>query len=78
MVPPPYTEYMSAMREELHHLVDELPEDRLAPVLQLIREDAVTGRRAQAAVTLEHVRERMHGVTDVDEELQHLRDGGRG
>jgi hypothetical protein len=40
---------MSVTREELHHLVDELPE---------------------------RVRERMHGVTGADEELQRLRDEG--
>jgi hypothetical protein len=28
---------MSAMREELHHLVDELPEEEVRPVLELIR-----------------------------------------
>jgi hypothetical protein len=38
-----YTDRMSAMREELHHLVDELPEAEVRPVLELIR------RRADAA-----------------------------
>jgi hypothetical protein len=33
----PYTDGMSAMREELHHLVDELPEAEVRPVLELIR-----------------------------------------
>jgi hypothetical protein len=28
---------MSSMREELHHLVDELPEAEVRPVLELIR-----------------------------------------
>ena len=69
---------MSVMRDELHHLVDQLPEERLAPVLELIRNDAVGGRKAQAAATLVRVRERMHAVTGVDEELQRLRDEGRG
>jgi hypothetical protein len=32
-----YTDRMSAMREELHHLVDELPEEEVRPVLELIR-----------------------------------------
>jgi len=32
-----YTGGMSAMREELHHLVDELPEAEVRPVLELIR-----------------------------------------
>lgn len=72
-----YTRYMSAMREELHHLVDQLPEERLAPVLELIRRDAA-GRKARATATLERVRERMHGVTGVDEELQRLRDERHG
>jgi hypothetical protein len=29
---------MSAMREELHHLVDQLPEQELRPALELIRD----------------------------------------
>jgi hypothetical protein len=33
----PYTERMSAMRDELHHLVDQLPEAELRPALELIR-----------------------------------------
>jgi hypothetical protein len=73
-----YIQCMSVMRDELRHLVDQLPEERLAPVLELIRGDAATGRKARAAATLERVRERMHGVTGVDEELQRLRDEGRG
>lgn len=73
-----YTQYMSVTRDELHHLVDQLPEERLAPVLELIRSDEATGRKVRAAATLERVRERMHGVTGVDEELQRLRDEGRG
>jgi hypothetical protein len=38
---------MSAMREELHHLVDELPEEEVRPVLELIRgrADASHGAR---------------------------------
>jgi predicted nucleic acid-binding protein len=38
---------MSAMREELHHLVDELPEAEVRPVLELIRSraDAAHGVR---------------------------------
>jgi hypothetical protein len=69
---------MSVSRDELHQLVDQLPEERLAPVLELIRGDAVTGRMAQAAATLERVRERMQGVTGVDDELQQIRDEDRG
>ena len=37
-----------------------------------------TGRKTRAAATLERVRERMQGVTGIDEELQRLRDEGRG
>src|SRR5258708_32908774 len=44
----PYTERMSAMRDELHHLVDQLPEAELRPALELIRgrvgQDRGTGR----------------------------------
>lgn len=69
---------MSAMREEIHHLVDQLPEERLAPVLQLIREDAAAERRARAAAMFEHLEERLRGVTGGDEELLRLRDGDRG
>lgn len=69
---------MSAMREELHHLVDQLPKDRLAPVLQLIREDAAAERKERAVAALARAQERMRGVTGLDEELQWLRDGGRG
>lgn len=32
-----YTDLMSAMRDELHHLVDQLPEGELRPALELIR-----------------------------------------
>jgi hypothetical protein len=35
---------MSAMREELHHLVDELPEAEVRPVLELIRDRADAAR----------------------------------
>lgn len=66
---------MSAMRDELYHLVDQLPEERLAPVLQLIRGD---GRKTRAVATLEAVRARMSGATGIDEELSRLRDGDRG
>lgn len=63
------------MWEELHQLVDQLPEERLAPVLRLIRGDS---GRARAVATLEAVQARLSGVTEVDEELSRLRDGGRG
>ena len=66
------------MREELHHLVDQLPEERLGPVLELVRGGTVAERKVRAAATLERVRERMHGITGVDEELRRLRDGGHG
>jgi hypothetical protein len=29
---------MSVMREELHHLVDRLPEEKVAPLLRLVRD----------------------------------------
>jgi hypothetical protein len=67
-----------ARAEEIHHLVDQLPEERLAPVLELIREDAAAERRVRAAATLAHVQEHMRGVTGADEELLRLRDGDRG
>ena len=42
-----YSGCMSAVREELHHLVDELPEAEVRPVLDLIRGrvDAAHGLR---------------------------------
>ena len=44
----PYTACMSARRDELHHLVDQLPEAELRPALELIRgrvdENAGAGR----------------------------------
>jgi hypothetical protein len=69
---------MSEVRDELHFLVDQLPEERLVPVLQLIRDDQAAGRRKRALVTLVQVQERMRGVTGADEELLRLRDGERG
>ena len=56
----------------------KLPEERLVPVLQLIRDDEAAGRRKQALVTLAQVQERMRGVTGAAEELLRLRDGDRG
>ncbi|MFF4198457.1 hypothetical protein [Nonomuraea sp. NPDC001831] len=29
---------MSVMRDELHHLVDRLPEEKVAPLLRLVRD----------------------------------------
>jgi hypothetical protein len=69
---------MSATRDELHFLVDQLPEERLVPVLRLIPGDDAAGRRERAAATLALVQERMRGVTGADEELARLRDGDRG
>lgn len=66
------------MRVELHHLVDQLPGDRLAPVLRLIRQDRSAGSQLRAVATLERLQDRMRGTTGVDEQLQELRDGGRG
>jgi hypothetical protein len=36
---------MSAMREELHHLVDELPEAQVGPVLALVRDHVGDGHQ---------------------------------
>lgn len=69
---------MSAIRDELHFLVDQLPEERLAPVLRLIRGGEDASRRERAAASLARVQERMRGVTGADEELLQLRNGGRG
>jgi hypothetical protein len=70
---------MSAIREELHSLVDQLPDDRVQPVLAIVKEDlALSHRRAQAAASLERIRARMRGVTGVDEELDRLREESRG
>ena len=69
---------MSALRHELHELVDQLPDGELAPVLELARQRARRSRRAQAAVALAHAQERTSGVTGADEELERLRDGERG
>ncbi|GAA4228176.1 hypothetical protein FHR32_002586 [Streptosporangium album] len=67
------------MREELHPLVDESPEDRALPVLALVRENVSSSRRRErAAAALESIRDRMRGVTGVDEELDRLRDESRG
>lgn len=66
------------MRDELHTLVEQLPEDRVAPVLALVRQNLTAGRRAQAIAAMERVQERMRGVTGVDEELDRLREGSGG
>ncbi|MEV4107704.1 hypothetical protein [Nonomuraea sp. NPDC049695] len=66
---------MSAMREELHSLVDQLPDDRVQPMIAFVRESLLASRRTQAAATLEGIRERMRGVTGVDGELARLREG---
>jgi hypothetical protein len=34
---------MSVMREELHHLIDQLPEEQVAPILALVRESLPVG-----------------------------------
>jgi hypothetical protein len=69
---------MSAMREELHSLVDQLPDEQVQPVLALVRENLASSRRTRAAAALERIRERLRGVTGVDEELDRLREGSRG
>jgi hypothetical protein len=38
-----YADGMSVMREELHHLIDQLPEEQVAPVLALVRESLPMG-----------------------------------
>ncbi len=38
-----YAGSMSVMREELHHLIDRLPEEQVAPILVLVRESLPTG-----------------------------------
>lgn len=63
------------MRNELHQLVDRLPEEQLAPVLQSIRRDE---RRARAVATLKTVQQRMAGATGLDEEIDLLRTGASG
>ncbi|MFI6170927.1 hypothetical protein ACIBCN_29400 [Nocardia sp. NPDC051052] len=69
---------MSALRDELHLLVDRLPDGELAPVLELARQRARRGRRREAAAALAQIQARMSGVTGVDDELDRLRDGDRG
>ncbi|MFC4057255.1 hypothetical protein ACFOWE_03065 [Planomonospora corallina] len=70
---------MSAMREELHLLVDQLPADRVPPVLALVRENVPSSRRREKALAaLERIRGRMQGATGVDEDLDRLREESRG
>jgi hypothetical protein len=38
-----YAKDMSVMREELHHLIDQLPEEQVAPMLALVRESLPVG-----------------------------------
>src|SRR5215469_13681099 len=38
-----YASNMSVMREELHHLIDQLPEEQVAPILALVRENLPVG-----------------------------------
>jgi hypothetical protein len=38
-----YAKDMSVMREELHHLIDQLPEEQVAPILALVRESLPVG-----------------------------------
>ncbi|WP_167466039.1 hypothetical protein [Nocardia brasiliensis] len=69
---------MSALRDELHELVDQLPDGEIAPVLELARQRARRSRRIAAAAALADVQERMRGATGIDEELHRLRDEDRG
>lgn len=38
-----YADAMSVMREELHHLIDRLPEEQVAPMLALVKESLPVG-----------------------------------
>lgn len=38
-----YASGMSVMREELHHLIDQLPEEQVEPMLALVRESLPVG-----------------------------------
>ncbi|NUW36223.1 hypothetical protein HTZ77_33145 [Nonomuraea sp. SMC257] len=70
---------MDALRDELHALVDQLPEDKVAPVIALVRQNlGMSERRARAVSTPARIQSRLHGVEGVDEELNRLRDGSRG
>ena len=62
------------MRDELHHLVDLLPEEKVAPVLALVRKTAAPDTRERAVAALEQAQTRLRGVTGIDEELRLLRD----
>lgn len=39
---------MSVMREELHHLIDQLPEEQVAPMLALVRDSLPVGDEREA------------------------------
>jgi len=39
---------MSVMREELHHLIDRLPEEQVAPMLVLVRDSLPAGEGGDA------------------------------
>ena len=41
--PGAYAGGMSVMREEFHHLIDQLPEEQVAPILALVRESLPVG-----------------------------------
>lgn len=70
---------MSTVREELHRLVDDLPEDQVGPALTLVRSRMPgLSRRDRALAALRRAQERMQGVTGVDEEIDRLRDNPRG
>ena len=38
----PYPEAMSTLRDELHQLIDRLPESQVAPILAIVRESTHT------------------------------------
>lgn len=64
---------MSALRDELHHLLDRLPDDRLPPVLAVVRDNMPTPYRDRALANLERIRQRMQDATGLDEELDKIR-----
>ena len=74
-----YAANMRVMRDELHLLVDQLPEDRVLPVLVFVRDNVMSSRRSERAmVVLERTRDRMRGMAGVDEELEQIREVSRG
>ena len=58
---------MSAMRDELHGLVDELPEEELGQAIAQVRQSiAAAQARGRAAARLERAQQRMLGARKAD------------